>query len=280
MAQQPLIACENVHFAYPGQEREIGAVRGVSLALYEGEMVCLIGHNGSGKSTLARLIGALLQPSEGVIRVAGLDTADAANEIAIRRQCGLVFQNPDNQIVATIVEEDVAFGPENLGIAPAEIRKRVDEALAAVGMEKYAQDAPHFLSGGQKQRIAIAGLLAMQPRMLVLDEPTAMLDPVGRREVLATVKALREQHGVSVLWITHFMEEAAQFDRVLVMDDGVLVAQGIPDEVFAQATLLRGIGLDVPRLESLRLNLAGLGVQLPAGLQTPEKMAEALCPSL
>ena len=280
MSKQPLIACENVHFAYPGQEREIGAVRGVSLALYEGEMVCLIGHNGSGKSTLARLIGALLQPAEGAIRVAGLDTADAANEIAIRRQCGLVFQNPDNQIVATIVEEDVAFGPENLGIEPAEIRKRVDEALAAVGMEKHALDAPHFLSGGQKQRIAIAGLLAMQPRMLVLDEPTAMLDPVGRREVLATVKKLREEHGVSVLWITHFMEEAAQFDRVLVMDDGVLVAQGVPDEVFAQATLLRGIGLDVPRLEALRLNLAELGVHLPAGLQTPEKMAEALCPSL
>jgi len=239
-----------------------------------------VGHNGSGKSTLAKHLNALLLPTEGTVRVAGMDTKDEANTLPIRQKVGMVFQNPDNQLVTTVVEEDVAFGPENLGVPGAEIRTRVDAALAAVGMEEYAARAPHMLSGGQKQRIAIAGMLAMEPEVLVLDEATAMLDPRGRREILAIVSKLHREKGITVVMITQYMEEATVADRVAVMADGTLLLTGTPREVFMQTELLRAHRLDVPAMTELKERLNAHGASLPDDILTVEDMADAICRSL
>lgn len=252
---EKIIEFKNVTFVYEAEEEDsvekIPAVKDVSLTINKGEFVAVLGHNGSGKSTLAKLCNAIYEPTEGTVEVKGIvaDTEEKADEI--RRIVGMVFQNPDNQIVATIVEDDVAFGPENLGIEPAEIRRRVDEALKSVNMYDFRHREPHKLSGGQKQRVAIAGVIAMQTDCIVLDEPTAMLDPMGRDEVMQTVKRLNEEMGITVVLITHFMDEAVQADRVVVMDDGKIVMQGKPREVFSQVEKLRACGLDVPQSTEL-----------------------------
>jgi energy-coupling factor transport system ATP-binding protein len=258
-----------------GRGRE--ALKDVSLSIARGEFVAIIGHNGSGKSTLAKHLNALLLPTEGRVLVNGMDTRESENLWAIRQSAGMVFQNPDNQIVATAVEEDVAFGPENLGVPPAEIRRRVDEALAIVGMSEFRRSAPHLLSGGQKQRVAIAGVLAMRPEALILDEPTAMLDPSGRREVLETVVRLNREEGITIVYITHFMEEAVRAGRVVVMDGGRLVLDGSPREVFARVAELRSLGLDVPQVTELALALRERGIDLPAGILTAEELVAELC---
>lgn len=245
---------ENVRYAYPtGPDQTEGtlALDGVSLKIRSGEFTAVLGHNGSGKSTLAKLCNAVLVPTEGKVDVRGMDTADEENLLKIRQNVGMVFQNPDNQIVATVVEEDVAFAPENLGVEPAEIRRRVDEALQAVGMQEYSRHAPHRLSGGQKQRISIAGVLAMRPDCIVLDEPTAMLDPQGRIEVLDTIRRLNRETGVTILLITHHMEEAAMADRLLVMSRGKLLLDGTPRQIFSEYELLRSHGLTVPQTVQL-----------------------------
>jgi len=253
------------------------ALAGVDLRVKQGEFIAVLGHNGSGKSTLAKQINCLLLPTSGQVWVKGISTADADKTWDIRSSVGMVFQNPDNQIIATIVEEDVAFGPENLGIAPADIRKRVDEALAMVGMSDYAASPPHYLSGGQKQRIAIAGILAMRPDVIVLDEPTAMLDPIGRREVMRVVKQLNQQEKITIIFITHFMDEAAQADRVFVMDDGKIVMTGPPADVFSQIDALKAIGLDVPHPAEIAHRLRGEGISLPGGILTIDELVEAVC---
>ncbi len=253
------------------------AVRGASFSVCEGEFVCIIGHNGSGKSTIAKLMNALYLPTKGRVTVLGMDTKDELLTLDIRRAVGLVQQNPDNQIVTTIVEEDVAFGLENLGVPPREIRERVDEALLAVGLSKYAGSAPHMLSGGQKQRVAIAGVLAMQTRAMVLDEPTAMLDPEGRREVIATVEKLRREKGLTLILITHFMEEAMRADRVIVMEEGEILAQGAPREVLKDAALLAKAGLEPPRPLALADRLRKRGIALPEGIMTADELVEGLC---
>lgn len=241
---------------------EVEALRKVSLEVRAGEFVAIVGHNGSGKSTLAKHLNALLVPSSGVVYVDGLDTSVPENLWEVRQRVGMVFQNPDNQLVATTVEEDVAFGPENLGVPSAEIRKRVDEALAVVEMSEFATRPPHNLSGGQKQRVAIAGVLAMRPKCIVLDEPTAMLDPKGRQEVLRTVQRLNAEESMTVVWITHFMNEAAQADRVLVMQEGRIAIEGSPRQVFSRVEELKELHLDVPQVTELAflLNKAGLPV--------------------
>lgn len=252
---EKIIEFKNVTFVYEAEEEDsvekIPAVKDVNLTINKGEFVAVLGHNGSGKSTLAKLCNAIYEPTEGTVEVKGIvaDTEEKADEI--RRIVGMVFQNPDNQIVATIVEDDVAFGPENLGIEPAEIRRRVDDALKSVNMYDFRHREPHKLSGGQKQRVAIAGVIAMQTECIVLDEPTAMLDPMGRDEVMQTVKRLNEEMGITVVLITHFMDEAVQADRVVVMDDGKIVMQGKPREVFSQVEKLRVCGLDVPQSTEL-----------------------------
>ncbi len=252
---EKIIEFKNVTFVYEAEEEDsvekIPAVKDVNLTINKGEFVAVLGHNGSGKSTLAKLCNAIYEPTEGTVEVKGIvaDTEEKADEI--RRIVGMVFQNPDNQIVATIVEDDVAFGPENLGIEPAEIRRRVDDALKSVNMYDFRHREPHKLSGGQKQRVAIAGVIAMQTECIVLDEPTAMLDPMGRDEVMQTVKRLNEEMGITVVLITHFMDEAVQADRVVVMDDGKIVMQGKPREVFSQVEKLRACGLDVPQSTEL-----------------------------
>ena len=250
----------------------------INLSIEKGRFVAVLGHNGSGKSTLAKHLNALLLPTGGRVEVDGMDTAVEANTLNIRKKVGMVFQNPDNQIVTTIVEEDVAFGPENLGVHPEEIRRRVNEALKAVGMEAYARSAPHMLSGGQKQRIAIAGMLAMEPEVLVLDEATAMLDPQGRREVLDIVGRLNRERGMTVVMITQYMEEALAADRVIVMADGRLIAQGTPREVFSRGRELRANGLDLPPIAMLRDKLIDGGMNIPADVITAEELAEAICP--
>ena len=272
-----MLKAEGLRFDYTYENEAPQIVlRGVDLTVEKGNFVALLGHNGCGKSTLAKHCNALLLPTGGRMLVEGMDTADEQNTYSIRSRVGMVLQNPDNQLVSTIVEEDVAFGPENLGLPPAEIRQRVDEALAAVGMTAYKDHAPHKLSGGQKQRIAIAGVLAMHPDCLVLDEPTAMLDPQGRKEVLDTVCRLNRQQGMTVVLITHYMEEAALADRVVVMDEGLVVLDGTPREVFAQGDRLQALGLDVPQPTALCAALREQGIDLPAGLLTPEECAEAL----
>ena len=259
------LSAQDVSFAYEAAEDEekFEVLHGVSLGVKPGEFVALLGHNGSGKSTLAKHFNAMLLPSGGKVYVDGLDTMDEALKIEIRRRVGLVLQNPDNQLVASIVEEDVAFGPENLGIAPPEIRQRVDDALRAVEMYDYRLAAPYKLSGGQKQRIAIAGIIAMEPDCIVLDEPTAMLDPRGRDEVLSTVHRLNREKGITVVLITHYMDEAVGADRVVVMDDGRILTQGTPREVFSQVTLLKEHQLDVPQATELVWRLRQEGCDLP-----------------
>lgn len=255
------ISVENVRFSYETeQQNKKDVLKGVSLNVEKGEFVALLGHNGCGKSTLAKLLNAMIIPQEGRVIVDGMDTKNDELTFKIRRNVGLVFQNPDNQLVASIVEEDVAFGPENLGIPPKEIRQRVDSALKAVDMYEYRLQAPHKLSGGQKQRVAIAGIMAMQPSCIVLDEPTAMLDPNGRQEVLNAVKQLNER-GITIILITHYMDEAVLADRVIVMDDGNILTQGNPRDVFSQVTLLKKHGLDVPQATELAYKLIGAGIR-------------------
>lgn len=253
------------------------AVDKVNFEIDEGSFVAVLGHNGSGKSTLAKMLNALYVPTKGKILVCGIDTSDENRTYDIRSQAGMVFQNPDNQLVSTVVEEDVAFGPENMGVEPAEIRRRVDEALRVVRMSDHAESAPHMLSGGQKQRIAIAGVLAMQPKVMIFDESTAMLDPMGREEVLSTVRRINRERGITVIWITHFMEEAAQADRVIVMDDGRIVMDGTPREVFSRVDEVKRIGLDVPGMTELALELSREGLAIRTDILTVEEMAEEIC---
>ena len=271
---QPIIRTEALRYTYPGDEFE--TLHGIDLEIKEGSFVAVLGHNGSGKSTLAKLMNAILLPSSGKVYVDGIDTSDEARLLDVRRTVGMVFQNPDNQIVANVVEDDVAFAPENLGVEPAEIRRRVDEALRTVGMYEYRLHAPHLLSGGQKQRVAIAGVLAMQPRCVVLDEPTAMLDPVGRREVVATVTRLCREKGMTVMLITHHMAESIGADRLIVMSEGRIVADGTPREVFSQVELLRSEGLAVPATTELIYELRRDGFELPLDALTVDECADAV----
>ena len=256
-----VIRFENVHFTYPGDETE--SLCGIDLEIEEGSFVAVLGHNGSGKSTLAKHMNAILVPSEGKVTVNGIDTADEERLIDIRRSVGMVFQNPDNQIVANVVEDDVAFAPENLGVPPTEIRQRVDAALKQVGMYEYREHAPHLLSGGQKQRVAIAGVIAMEPKIIVLDEPTAMLDPIGREEVISTVTRLCREKGMTVVLITHHMDECVGADRLIVMSNGSIVADGLPAEVFADIDLMEREGLAVPETTRLLYDLKQRGMDLP-----------------
>lgn len=273
----PLVECLGVRYAYRPGPQEVVALDGVDLTVGRGEFVSVVGANGSGKSTLARHLNGLLLPTEGEVRVAGMSTRDPARLWEIRRTVGMVFQNPDNQLVATTVEEDVAFGPENLGLPPEEIAARVDAALQAVGMAEHRLRAPHHLSGGQKQRVAIAGVLAMQPDCLVLDEPTTMLDPAGRGEVLATLLRLHRERGLAVVLITHFMDEAALADRVVVMARGRVAADGPPAAVLEDVELLAAAGLKPPPAALLARRLRARGVELPPGIVRPEALVEALC---
>ena len=273
-----LIEIQNVSYAY--EDAAAKALNNVSLTINDGEFVAVVGHNGSGKSTLAKHLNALLLPTEGKVLVDGMDTADEADTLSIRQRVGMVFQNPDNQLVTTIVEEDVAFGPENIGVPGNEIRARVDRALAAVGMEKYAHSAPNMLSGGQKQRIAIAGMLAMQPKVLVLDEATAMLDPKGRRDIIDLVTKLHKENGITVVMITQYMEEVIGADRVAVMSGGELILEGTPKEVFSQDELLHKHRLDVPVMQQLANRLNARGANLPKSTLSVEEMAQAICLSL
>ena len=264
------------HVYHVGEEGERRALDDVSLAIERGEFVAVLGSNGSGKSTLAKHLNALLLPTEGVCRVDGIDTREEAEVWRIRQKVGMVFQNPDNQLIAAVVEDDVAFGPENLGVPSAEIRQRVDEALAAVNMTAFRSYAPHLLSGGQKQRVAIAGTLAMQTEAIVFDEATAMLDPEGRAEILSIVKRLHEEQQITVIYITHFMEEAAAADRVVVLDQGHVVMDAPPRAVFSHADELRALGLEVPLAVEMRDRLRAAGVALPADLLTGAELVAAL----
>ena len=272
-----IIKVEDVRFSYPAAEGVTPVVLdGVTLDIQEGSFVAVLGHNGSGKSTLAKHFNAILLPSGGKVYVEGMDTADEERLLDIRRTVGMVFQNPDNQIVANVVEEDVAFAPENLGVPTAEIRRRVDEALSAVGMSEFVRHAPHLLSGGQKQRIAIAGVLAMEPACIVLDEATAMLDPVGRREVLTAVHRLNRERGTTVVLITHHMNEAEDADRVIVMDDGRVAMDGTPREIFTRVEELRAMGLTVPDTVDLLDRLRRDGWDVPLDALTAEACADAV----
>ena len=277
-----IIHIEKISFTYPEEEgREtFAALDGVTLDIEAGSFVAVLGHNGSGKSTLAKHMNAVLLPTGGKVYVDGMDTWDEEVLLEIRRRVGMVFQNPDNQIVANVVEEDVAFGPENLGVPTEEIRRRVDAALKAVGMESFLLHAPHNLSGGQKQRIAIAGIIAMQPKCIVLDESTAMLDPSGRREVLDTVRRLNREKGITIVLITHHMNEAAMADRVVVMDDGHVVMDGKPREILTRMEDLRAIGLDVPHTVELLHGLREDGFDVPLDALTVEECADAVCSAL
>lgn len=273
-----LISAENLAFRYPGVDGapDVTVFENLNLSIQEGSFVAILGTNGCGKSTLAKHFNAILLPTGGKMYVCGIDTSQIERLMAVRRNVGMVFQNPDNQIVANVVEEDVAFGPENLGIASPEIRRRVDMALKQVGMYEYREHAPHLLSGGQKQRIAIAGVIAMEPKCIVLDEPTAMLDPQGRKDVIDTVKKLNKDKGITVVLITHHMDEAAQADRVVVLNKGTVAADGTPREVFSQVKLLHGIGLAAPQGVELCWALNQQGYQLPLTTLEPEECAQAL----
>ena len=274
-----MIECRNLIFKYTAgenQEEKI-AINDVNLQIKEGEFIAILGHNGSGKSTMAKHMNALLIPTEGKMLVNKMDTSDMNNLWNIRETAGMVFQNPDNQLVATIVEEDVAFGPENLGVPPEEIRKRVDEALERVGMSEYKRHAPHLLSGGQKQRIAIAGILAMQPKCIIFDEPTAMLDPSGRKEVLDTIIDLNRNYGITVILITHYMDEAAKADRIVVMDKGKLILDGKPRDVFANVEKMKNIGLDVPQVTELSYELQKVGINIDTRILDVNEMVNAIC---
>jgi len=275
---KPILSLENVSFRYP--QSTDAALHNVSLEILPGTFTAVLGHNGSGKSTLAKHLNAILLPDEGRVTVKDMDTRNEELLLPIRRTVGMVFQNPDNQIVASVVEDDVAFAPENLGVEPAEIRRRVDEALRRVGMYEYRLHAPHLLSGGQKQRISIAGVLAMQPEVLVLDEPTAMLDPIGRREVLATIETLRKETGVTVILITHHMDECIHADRVLVMSGGQIALDGKPEEVFTQVETMRSLSLDVPATTELLWQLEQAGMHLPLDALDMESCAQLIAASL
>ncbi|MBO7738892.1 MAG: energy-coupling factor transporter ATPase [Oscillospiraceae bacterium] len=272
-----IIEIRNLVFKYTNDEElETTALDGIDLNIEEGSFVAVLGHNGSGKSTLAKHLNGILLPTEGTVHVAGMDTRDEKLITDIRRKVGMVFQNPDNQIVANVVEDDVAFGPENLGVEPEEIRSRVDEALKAVDMWEFRSHAPHLLSGGQKQRVAIAGVIAMRPRCIVLDEPTAMLDPVGRAEVIETVMRLNKEQGITVVLITHHMSETIDADRLIVMAEGRIIADGTPQQVFANVQKLRDAGLSVPETTQLLFELRKEGINLPLSALSVEECAEAV----
>ena len=271
-----LIKTHNLSFSYTEEEQDICVLKDISLEIARGEFVALLGHNGSGKSTLAKHFNAMLLPCGGKIYVCGMDTANEDLKFKIRQQVGMVLQNPDNQLVATIVEEDVAFGPENLGFEQSEIRKRVDNALKAVGMYEYKDHAPHKLSGGQKQRVAIAGIIAMEPDCIVFDEPTAMLDPVGRREVMETIERLCHEKNIAVVLITHNMDEAARADRIIVMDKGNILLSGTPAKVFSDVDFMRSHNLDVPQSTALAQELKKRGIYLGGNILNPQQCADSI----
>ena len=276
---QSIIQTQQLQFSYPANEGENApktVLNGVDLSIERGSFTAVLGHNGSGKSTLAKHMNAILLPSGGKVYVDGMDTVREETLLQIRKTVGMVFQNPDNQIVANVVEEDVAFAPENLGVPPEEIRRRVDDALKAVNMYQYREHAPHLLSGGQKQRIAIAGVIAMQPECIVLDEPTAMLDPIGRADVLRTIKTLNRDRGVTVVLITHHMDEAAQADRLVVMTQGKIIADGPPKRVFQDVEGLKAVGLTVPHTVELLWQLRQEGLDVPLDALSDEECAQAL----
>lgn len=273
-----MISVKNVKYTYDGAETQ--ALKGISFDVFDGEFVAIVGHNGSGKSTVAKLMNALIVPDEGSVTVDGMDTADESRTLDIRKKVGIVFQNPDNQIVTTVVEEDVGFGPENLGVPTEEIHRRVHDALEAVDMLSYARSAPHMLSGGQKQRIAIAGMLAIEPQVLVLDEATAMLDPLGRKKIIDIVMDLHNKREITVVMITQYMEEAVGADRIIVLNDGLVELIGKPVEVFSQGDRLRSIGLDVPVVVGIRDELISRDLIKPCDAMTAEELAEVLCPLL
>ncbi|WP_130807944.1 energy-coupling factor transporter ATPase [Senegalia massiliensis] len=272
-----MIKANNLTYEYKNNEEQSNiALNNVNLEVKKGEFVVILGHNGSGKSTLAKHINALLLPTEGNLYVKGMDTLDEEKLWDIRSTAGMVFQNPDNQLVATIVEEDVAFGPENQGIEPGQIRERVDKALEIVEMTKYKEHAPHLLSGGQKQRIAIAGVLAMNPECIILDEPTAMLDPSGRIEVMETIKKLNREEGKTIVHITHYMDEAVDADRIVVMEQGEIVLEGTPKQVFSQVDKMKAFGLDIPQVTELSYKLRNRGIDIPTNILTVEEMVKLI----
>lgn len=273
-----MISIKNLSFKYDYEDESAKEIlKDINLEIKEGEFVALLGHNGSGKSTLAKLINGLLIPGEGDVLVDGMNTKNEEEIWEIRKTAGMVFQNPDNQLVATIVEDEVAFGPENMGIDPVEIRKRVDKALEDVGMSDYKKNAPHLLSGGQKQRVAIAGILAMSPKYIILDEPTAMLDPSGRREVIDTLLKLNKEENKTIILITHYMEEAAISDRVVVMEDGNMVLSGSPREVFSKVDMIKTLGLDVPQVTELAYELKKDGIEISTEVLNIEEMVKEIC---
>ncbi len=279
---EKIIETKDVWFHYQNEDFENEnapikqVLKGISLDIKRGEFVAVLGHNGSGKSTIAKHFNAILTADKGTVLVDGIDASDDERLFDIRQRVGMVFQNPDNQIVATIVEEDVAFALENLGVDPVEMRERVDNALKDVGMYKYREHAPHQLSGGQKQRVAIAGIIAMCPDCIVLDEPTAMLDPIGRKEVMKTIKKLNREHGVTIILITHYMDEAAKADRIVVMDSGKTILDGTPKEVFKNVELLKSVGLDVPQVTELAFGLRNNGINIPDDIITEEECIEEI----
>ena len=272
-----IIEVNNISFEYITEEDSFKAIDDLSLNIKEGEFLAIIGHNGSGKSTLSKNLNAILMPTKGNILIDGMDTREEEKLWDIRQTAGMVFQNPDNQIVATVVEEDVAFGPENLGIKPEEIRKRVDESLKSVGIYELRDRQPHLLSGGQKQRVAIAGIIAMKPKCVIFDEATAMLDPSGRKEVMNTIKRLNKEENISVIHITHFMEEAVDADRVIVMEKGKKVLEGTPKQVFSKIDMLKKIGLDVPYMTELSKELNKEGLKIESDILTVDEMVMQLC---
>lgn len=278
-----MINAENVSFGYKNHDTETGldnttiVLDGINIKIKKGSFTAVLGHNGSGKSTLAKHFNGILVPDIGEVYVAGINTKDEDRLLEIRKTAGMVFQNPDNQMVAAVVEDDVAFGPENLGIESSEIRKRVDKALSIVNMSEYKESSASKLSGGQKQRVAIAGILAMEPECIILDEPTAMLDPKGRSEVIKTIKELNKTRGITVVLITHYMDEAAQADRVVVMDNGKVILDNVPKKVFSEVELLKGVGLDVPQVTELCYILRKNGIDLPDDIITVDECIKELC---